>query len=105
MKTQAKFKSDNVVCTRGVHHSLVTFEEMDKFIYDCLNRHFAGDWGDTPDDDKKMNEEALNSGNDRIFSSYNIPENIDADSIKIWIITEYDKYDKSVTTVLFPSEY
>lgn len=45
-----------------------------------------------------MNEAALHNG-DRLFSSYDI----DAGSeTRLWIITEADR---SVTTLLFPSEY
>ena len=64
-----------------------------------LNRHATGDWGDLDPEDAKLNDAALTSGEDRIFSVYKrdgIPDG------KIWIITERDR---SATTVLFPSEY
>lgn len=61
----------------------------------CLNRHAKGDWGDVCDEDKKANDFALDN-KERILSSYTL------DDTKIWIITEWDR---SVTTVLFPSEY
>lgn len=61
-----------------------------------LARHAALDWGDLPDDDKAVNDDAIRSGLDRILSAYNTPKG------KIWIITEANR---SVTTILLPSEY
>ena len=64
-------------------------------LLECLNRHRQGDWGDVCDEDKKANDFALDN-KERILSSYEL------DGEKIWIITEWDR---SVTTILFPSEY
>jgi hypothetical protein len=61
-----------------------------------LKRHASGDWGDVPPDDAQANHVALKSGS-RVFSSYHIGPNA-----RIWIITEADR---SVTTLLLPSEY
>jgi hypothetical protein len=58
-------------------------------------RHRSGDWGDVCDEDKKLNDEAVD-GEGRILSAYTV------DGEKVWVITEWDR---SVTTVLFPSEY
>jgi len=60
-----------------------------------VNRHESGDWGDLSADDLESNESALKHG-DRIFSSY------DTNGGKFWVITEADR---SVTTVLLPSDY
>lgn len=62
-----------------------------------LRRHLGGDWGDLDDSDKRQNDAALKSGEDRLFSSYQV-----APGLKLWIITEWDR---SVTTLLLPSEY
>ena len=76
--------------------------EFSVFCQNSLNRHKNCDWGDLCDDDKEENSLSLENNN-RILSSYNIPENLNIDSEnKIWIITEWDR---SVTTILFPSEY
>ena len=63
-----------------------------------LGRHQSGDWGDMGDEDKRTNDGSLGAGEDagRIFSSYNVGDG------KVWIITEYDR---SVTTILLPSDY
>jgi len=61
-----------------------------------LQRHLNGDWGDLCDEDRRSNDAALKNG-DRLFSSYRITPDL-----KLWIITEWDR---SVTTLLLPSEY
>ncbi len=62
-----------------------------------LLRHLHGDWGDLDDSDRRQNDAALKSGEDRLFSSYQVEPDL-----KLWIITEWDR---SVTTLLLPSEY
>ncbi len=60
-----------------------------------LNRHVRGDWGDVPPEDAAENEFAVNHRL-RLLSSYMIAGE------RVWIITEADR---SVSTLLFPSEY
>lgn len=62
-----------------------------------LQRHIRGDWGDLDDSDWQSNDTALRTGEDRLFSSYQVEPDL-----KLWIITEWDR---SVTTLLLPSEY
>ena len=62
-----------------------------------LDRHQRGDWGDLDAHDRAVNRQALLAG-ERLLSSYLLPESNE----KIWIITEADR---SVTTLLLPSEY
>jgi len=58
------------------------------------------DGGDLCKEDLQSNKDALNDEfPQRIFSAYNYKQNKED---KIWIITEHDK---SVTTILFPSDY
>jgi hypothetical protein len=61
-----------------------------------LARHEAGDWGDLCPDDFTANDHALVDG-ERLLSNYVLPG-----GAKVWIITEWDR---SVTTILLPSEY
>ncbi len=70
-------------------------------IIDLVERHVAKDWGDLPDNDKQMNDEALHDGS-RILSAYLLPT-----SVKIWIITEAadENGERVVTTALLPQEY
>ncbi len=60
-----------------------------------LARHQSGDCGDMSPDDILANLDAILRGG-RVFSSY------DVSTEKIWIITEADR---SVTTILLPSDY
>ena len=95
MKT--KFDLGMLVATRGVDEKCKEDMAFAIFCYDCVLRHQTGDWGDLCDEDKEINELALKTGEDRLFSKYDY----DADT-SIYIITEWDR---SVTTVLFPDEY
>jgi hypothetical protein len=61
-----------------------------------LGRHAQCDWGDSPKEDRLENDRALHGGG-RLFSVYR-----DRSDTKFWIITEADR---SVTTVLLPSDY
>ncbi len=54
------------------------------------------DWGELDQEDIDENNRALQHGS-RLFSSYH-----SSTRVKFWIITEWDR---SVTTVLMPSEY
>jgi len=63
-----------------------------------LERHADGDWGDLSKSDIASNESALEFGGDRLLSSYDTDMSPDG---KVWILTDADR---SVTTVLLPSE-
>lgn len=64
-------------------------------LFQFIERHHNGDWGDLDDEDKQANEDALLHGG-RIFSSYL------AQGQKIYVITEFDR---STSTILFAHEY
>lgn len=71
---------------------------------ECLKAHAQGDWGVVSERDRQTNERALREG-DRLLSAYPIdPEKPCAGHGEntLWIITEWDR---SVTTVLLPSDY
>ena len=85
-----KFDLGHVVSTVRVAQEVPRAE-----IISALRRHHSGDWGSLCSEDVQANDAALNDGT-RILSAY-------ATSVgKIWIITEADR---SVTTILYPSEY
>lgn len=61
-----------------------------------LHRHHCGDWGDELcEEDKQANEFSLKDGT-RLLSRFGTPGG------SIYIITEHDR---SMTTILLPSEY
>jgi hypothetical protein len=97
---KAKFRLGRMVTTRAVHDSISSV-----FVMECIARHQSGDWGELSAGDKRQNDNAVKSGEDRMLSSYLIPEALRPDDCrddKLWVITEWDR---SVTTVLFPSDY
>lgn len=95
----AKFSMGQLCLTNGVNDLAFESTQFAEFLCRSMSRYIASDWGDISDDDKMSNDEAVASGDDRIFAAYKHDEHPDW---KIWIITEWDR---SVTTILFPSEY
>ena len=94
-----KFPLGREVMTNGVSDWLMdgsayNMPRHDK-VLECLVRHAQGDWGDVCPEDAQTNEDALTYGN-RVMSVYTV------DGQTIWILTEHDR---SVTTILLPSEY
>lgn len=74
------------------------------YLFQCLQRHLSGDWGEVCQDDRKSNDAALEHG-DRILSAYPIDPSKPCKGYGdncLWVITEWDR---SVTTFLLPSEY
>ncbi len=88
------FPAGQIVATPG---ALALLEQANKTPLEFVSRHLRGDWGDDLcQDDKTENELSLKQGF-RLLSSYKVTE-----TEKLWIITEADR---SVTTLLLPSEY
>ncbi len=88
------FPAGQIVATPG---ALALLQQANKTPLEFVSRHLRGDWGDDLcQDDKTENELSLKQGF-RLLSSYRVTE-----SEKLWIITEADR---SVTTLLLPSEY
>ncbi len=93
--SRVTFEAGRLVLTQSVHH-LVELGHLDPSTY--LRRHFSGDWGELPQEDWSSNQRALTTG-ERLFSSYDIDA---GDETRLWIITVADR---SVTTLLLPSDY
>jgi hypothetical protein len=89
-----RFNPGQIIMTLGVDE-LARQGQLNPAPY--LRRHLSGDWGDLSDNDRQQNNAALKSGEDRLFSSYQVNPDL-----KLWIITEWDR---SVTTLLLPDEY
>jgi hypothetical protein len=88
---QILFNVGQVVATRNVMEVL-----EQKEMFQLVNRHSTGDFGDLDKSDTQMNKNAIKTGEDRIFSAYTIKGK------KIYVITEYDR---SITTVMLASDY
>ena len=102
MSTKKLFPLGSLITTMGVNSEMQTNEKFFLFLNTSLEKHKSGDWGDLESEDRASNDAAIDH-EDRIFSSYLLPEDIKVSgNTKVWIITEWDR---SVTTLLFPSEY
>lgn len=87
-----------LVATRGVADKMAESALFSEHVRQALHKYVQCDWGDTCEEDKQLNDEALICG-DRILAVY---KHATHEDWRIWIITEWDR---SATTVLFPSEY
>lgn len=86
-----KFALGEVVATA---QAMATLTDADMQL--ALHRHVSGDWGKIGKEDRQANEQALLDSS-RLLSVYR-----SFAGVKFWIITEADR---SVTTVLLPSDY
>ena len=87
------FSLGQVVATPGAIELLSRYS-LSAFAF--LVRHATGDWGCVCPEDALENERAVKNGC-RILSAYEI-----AAGERLWCITEWDR---SITTLLLPSEY
>lgn len=91
LEIRGKFPLGQIVATKNAVDSLDPSD-----VLACVQRHAACDWGELPDDDKSMNDLALEDEG-RILSAYR-----DSKGTEFWVITEWDR---SATTVLLPDDY
>ena len=96
----ALFSPGQVVATPA---ALALLQELGASVPQLLLRHLTGDWQQMCKPDRDANWAAVLEGETRVFSSFDIaPKGHAGKSIKIWIITEWDR---SVTTILCPEDY
>lgn len=81
----------------GTPDAIAALHDAGLGVWDVLQRHITGDWGDVAPLQKKMNEEAVVQGL-RIMSAYTLPRT----NVHVWVITEADR---GATTILLPKEY
>lgn len=81
--------------TSGIAEEMKQNEAFEKEIKCATDKYMHGDWGDTCESDKKLNDEALDC-DDRIVAKYVTTKG------DIFIITEWDR---SNTTIMFADEY
>ena len=87
-----------VVATPGAVGALKHAHQTASYF---LNRHLSGDWGELCEEDRQLNDEAVENG-DRVLSAYTL-----GTGEKLWIITEAadDHGRRAASTLLLPSEY
>lgn len=86
-----RFRPGTVYVTRAVSEMFSRQK-----LLQLLRRHIHGDWGDTCQNDRAANEQAIGS-RDRILSWYQV-----SGKSRILIITEADR---SATTIMLSDEY
>lgn len=91
-----KLKLGQVVMTRTINDTIADDRQFAKDITEALERYRACDWGEMGEEDLESNNAAVESDEGRLFAAYITSRG------KVWIITEWDR---SYTTILFPSEY
>jgi hypothetical protein len=103
----ARFAVGQLAATPG---ALALLEQHNIGVAALVNRHIHSSWGDVCAEDADSNELAIEHGN-RVMSVYRL---VDAQQLAstpvakrndlptVWVITESDR---SVTTLLLPSEY
>ncbi len=100
--TKQLFSLGKLLLSKGVADEIVDNQKFHRFVLQSLRNHSTGKWGDLSPHDLEMNDYAVKH-KERIISAYNLPPLINIPGQeRIWIITEWDR---SATTILFPSEY
>ena len=94
-------KTGQWVLTRSINDRIADDTPFSKFVWNSMQRYVRHDWGDMDAEDKARNDEAVQVGN-RVLAAYNLPDGMEGMNNRIYIITEADR---SVTTILWPSEY
>jgi hypothetical protein len=97
--SNVKFTLGTIVSTPG---ALAAMEESDQSPSHFLAMHASGAWGNVDPEDRRANDRAIANEQDperreRVLSSYRTRS-----GATVWVITEHDR---SVTTLLLPTEY
>ena len=92
-----KFKQGQVFLTKRINNAIDDNEQFARDYMRAVQMYTQADFSDMEhQEDIESNYEAIKTGDDRIFATYNTCEG------KIYIITEFDR---SATTILFTDEY
>ena len=93
-----RFPTGSILATPD---AIAALQKSGESLVPFLARHVQGDWGEMCDDDRKLNDEALDDGS-RIMSAYST-----AKGTKFWIITEAadENGHRVCTTALLPENY
>lgn len=92
-----KFDLGKQVMTQGIANMLDDTKICEELL-GVLRQYTKCDWGDIPDEDKALNDEAVRASDGRTLAAYNTSKG------EIWIITDFGD-EGNVTTMLLPEEY
>lgn len=87
-----------VFVTAGINAKMDQSEKFSNDVVLSLHQYESGNWGDASEEDALLNDRSLKDGIGDLMGAYETSEG------RIWIKTDRSP-DKSITTVLFPSEY
>lgn len=90
---EAKFRVGKIVATRALMEKIPDPD----YAAGALQQHVSACWGVVDKEDWIGNDEALKTGG-MLLSAYPLPD----EAGNFWIITEADR---SVTTLMLPSDY
>ncbi len=85
MNAPVSFELSRVYATPG---ALRASEEAGQSPGEFLRRHLSGDWGEMDAHDSRLNNRAVRSGEDRIFSAYGTSA-----GEKLWVIITWNTKD------------
>lgn len=91
-----KFNIGLLVQTREIAEEIENNEDFKKEIIEAYNKYINCNWGETHEEDKILNDNAVKNNNDRIVAKYRTSKG------DIFIITEIDR---TYTTIMFTHEY
>lgn len=99
------FQIGNTSMTAGVQQAVLHHGIPPRQMIEILGRHGSGDWGETSEDDAKMNDAAVNDGS-MILSVFTLT-GLGDEKLKVWVITDAadDEGVRHQTTVLLPEEH
>jgi len=92
----SKFEIGTLVFTRTINDTIADNKKFAEEITSALRSYINAEWGVLSLSDKKANDSAVKTGEDRILAAYHTSKG------KVYIITEWDR---SYTTILFAYEY
>lgn len=92
----SKFELGQVVQTRGIAAACEESSDFTLEVHQAFYKYLKCDWGDTCEEDKPLNDSAVENNDDRILAKYKTSKG------NIFIITEADR---SSTCILFADEY
>jgi hypothetical protein len=92
IKGSGDFKLGAVVITPRAHEAF-----SGPYLASCAKRHASGDWGELSEEERRLNDLALEEGGP-LVSFYRHPEGEQG----LFVITTADR---STTTILLPEEY
>lgn len=94
---EKKFELGHILMTSTISKQTAIDAKLSGFIFACLQKHQSGDWGDLPEEDKAINNQALEIGSGTLFGAYRY-----VDNSEIWIMTDCNQ---KTTTILRPEDY